>query len=136
MKGGRPGVFPTTRQSTVMAVTSDDDALRARSLGILATTYWKPIYKHVRLKWRKSPNDAEEITQAFFTRAFERELFQSYDPTRARFRSFLRTCLDNFVVQESLSERRLKRGGAIAKVDVDAAEIELAADATADVESV
>ena len=44
--------------------------------------------------------DAEDLTQGFFTRAMEKEFFGGYDPAKARFRTFLRTCLDRFVANE------------------------------------
>jgi DNA-directed RNA polymerase specialized sigma24 family protein len=54
-------------------------------------------------------------------------MFDRYDPARARFRTFLRTCLDRFVSNERKAERRQKRGGDVIRVplDWDGAESEL-----------
>jgi DNA-directed RNA polymerase specialized sigma24 family protein len=48
-----------------------------------------------------------------------REFFDGFDPTRARFRTFLRTCLDHFVANARRAERRLKRGGGVTLLPLD-----------------
>lgn len=89
--------------------------------------YWKPSFKYVRLKWHADPEEAADLTQAFFLRAYEKRFFAGFDPARARFRTFLRTCLDGFVANERKAERRLKRGGdrAMVPLDFEIAEREL-----------
>jgi len=89
--------------------------------------YWKPVYKYLRIKWRKSNADAEDLTQGFFASAIEKNFFYSYDPVRSRFRTFLRTCLDGYAANEEKAARTLKRGGGAIFVPFDfhQAEIEL-----------
>jgi RNA polymerase sigma factor (sigma-70 family) len=120
--------FPTTRASAVRGVRSEDEEERVRSWAALVAAYWRPVYKHVRVRWRRSPADAEDLTQGFFARAVERDFFASYDPDQARFRTFVRLCLDRFVSNENKAEGRVKRGGGteIRSLDFDAAEAELA----------
>ena len=50
-----------------------------------------------------------------------------YDPSQARFRTFVRVCADRFVMNWRQSASRLKRGGGVATVplDFDGAEREL-----------
>lgn len=138
--GGRGGRFPPTRRSAVAGVASDDPAARARSFEILVRAYWKPVYTHVRLRWRRSEAEAADLTQEFFARAFEKEYFATYDPDKALFRTYLKTCLDRFVMESARGERREKRGGGAVKLslDFDLAEREMAALRTsqADVEAV
>ena len=50
--------------------------------------------------------DAQDLTQEFFARAFEKEYLEKYDPARARFRTFVRTCLDGFLANERQRPRR------------------------------
>jgi RNA polymerase sigma factor (sigma-70 family) len=121
--GGR---FPTTRWSAIAGAREGDEAERSRSWDAIVRAYWKPIYKHLRLKWHRSSEDAQDLTQAFFERAMEKEFFATYDPERARFRTFLRTCLDRFASNERKAEKRLKRGGAMRALDWTGAEDELA----------
>ncbi len=125
-----------TRRSAVACVGSDDPAERARSFDVLVRAYWKPVYKHVRLRWRRSPDDARDLTQGFFSRAFEKRWLADYDPAKARFRTYLKTCLDRHVAQHARDESRQKRGGQAIKLslDFDVAEREL--EAAAPVEDV
>lgn len=73
---------------------SDDARERERAWETLVAAYWKPAYKHLRLKWKLTPEGAEDTVQAFFARALERDFFAGYDPGKARFRTFFKLCLD------------------------------------------
>lgn len=118
--------FPLTRQSAVRGAASEDPEVRERSWTTLVGAYWKPAYKHVRVKWSLPAADAADQVQAFFARAVERDLFEGYDPDRARFRTFFKVCLDRQVSNAAAAAQREKRGGPIAALDFDAAERELA----------
>ena len=89
--------FPATHLSLVRRVRSTDADTRARAQDALAAVYWAPIYAHVRLTHRQEPADAEDLTQGFFVEALRRDLFARYEPSRARFRTFVRTCVDSYV---------------------------------------
>ncbi len=119
--------FPTTRRSAIVAARSADAAERRQALGALVAAYWKPVYKLIRLEWGASGEDAQDLTQGFFTRAIEKGFFADYDPARASFRTFLRTCLSGFVANEKKSAQRLKRGGEteLLSLDFEGAEGEL-----------
>src|SRR6059058_5519178 len=119
--------FPVTRHSIVAAMRSAQPDERRSAFDTLVTAYWKPVFKYVRLKWHASPEDAADLTQAFFLRAFEKSFFADFDPARARFRTYLRTCLDGFVANARQADARLKRGGGVRmiSIDVDEAEREL-----------
>jgi RNA polymerase sigma factor (sigma-70 family) len=131
-----PRAFPPTRESLVRAAASPEPAVRRQAFGTLAEGYWSPVYKYLRRKWRADAAEAEDLTQGFFARAFEKRYFDRFDPARARFRTFLRTCLDGFVANERQAGRRLKRGGGalVVSLDVEGAERELARDPRAEVD--
>jgi RNA polymerase sigma factor (sigma-70 family) len=124
--------FPGTRHSIVAAIRSDRTDVRRSAFDTLVTAYWKPVFKYVRLKWHTSPEDAADLTQGFFLRAFEKDFFAGFDSSRARFRTYLRICLDGFVSNARKADTRLKRGGAVTLVpiDFDEAERELRHQAT------
>lgn len=122
-------MFPTTRRSVVLALGSGDAAERERAFDTLLAIYWKPLYKYLRVSWTRSPEDAEDLTQGFFARAFEKDFLAGYDPAKASFRHFLRTLADRYASNERKSARRLKRGGANARLDFDTAEAEIAREA-------
>jgi hypothetical protein len=116
--------FPSTRYSVVSAMRSDAPAERRVAFDALVAAYWKPVFKYVRLKWHASTDEAADLTQGFFLRAFEKDFFAAFDPARARFRTFLRTCLDRFVANTRKADARLKRGGGVTLVPIDVAEAE------------
>ena len=116
--------FPATHLSLVRRVRSDDASTRASAQDALAAVYWAPIYAHVRLTHHQDPADAEDLTQGFFVDALRRDLFARYDPERARFRTFVRRCVDSYVVNALQSEQRLKRGGGMSFVPIDVADVE------------
>jgi RNA polymerase sigma factor (sigma-70 family) len=129
--------FPTTTQSALLAVRSANPVERARSFATLARAYYRPVYALLRVKWRKGPTEAEDLCQAFFAFAFEKHVFGGYDPSRGRFRTYVRALLDHFVARVERSARRLKRGGGAVNVRFDFAggERELAAAGDADPET-
>lgn len=116
--------FPATHLSLVRRAGSRDAATRTGAEEALAAVYWTPIYAHVRLAHRQQPADAQDLTQGFFEEALRRGLFARYDPERARFRTYVRRCVDSYVANVLQAERRLKRGGTAAFVSIEAAEIE------------
>lgn len=124
--GGSDGRFPSTRMSVVESLRSDDDDTRRIARERLVTLYWKPLYKYVRIRWRRSNEDAKDLIQDFFAVAIERDTLASFDPAKASFRTFLRVLLDRQASNEGKSRRRLKRGGDLVALDFDSAEAELA----------
>jgi RNA polymerase sigma factor (sigma-70 family) len=121
------GSFPATRHSVLAALRSTDEGARGRALAVLVEAYWKPVFKYVRLRWHQDPDAAADLTQAFFLRALERDFFDDFDPDRARFRTFVRVCVDRFISNARKAEARLKRGGEIRfeSLDFESAEREL-----------
>jgi len=121
--------FPLTRRSVIEAARSIDREERERALEALCAAYWKPVYKYVRWRWNWAANDAQDLTQGFFAELFERELLDKFDPKKSRLRTYLRVCVDSFVMNEDKWGRRQKRGGNILNVALDfaAAEEELGA---------
>jgi RNA polymerase sigma factor (sigma-70 family) len=120
--------FPTTRRSVVLALASDDVAARTRAFDTLVALYWKPLYKYARVAWRRTREDAEDLTQSFFVRAFEKESLATYDASKASFRTFLRLLFDRSISNEQKASARIKRGGGEVHLDFDAAEAEIGRD--------
>jgi RNA polymerase sigma factor (sigma-70 family) len=114
--GGR---FPLTRFSVIEAARSTDSAERSRALETLCAAYWKPVYKYVRLRWNRAAPDAQDLTQGFFAELLERELLNRFDPRKSRLRTYLRVCVDSFVLNEDKAARRLKRGGNVQHLALD-----------------
>jgi RNA polymerase sigma factor (sigma-70 family) len=96
-----------------------DSNQRSRAIEVLIQLYWMPVYKYLRMKWKKSEEDAQDLTQGFFLRSLEKNFLADYNPEKARFRTYLRTCLDGFASNELKSQNTLKRGGETIQVHLD-----------------
>jgi RNA polymerase sigma factor (sigma-70 family) len=125
--GGPIAAFPATRCSLIRAAGNPDPAIRRQATDSLIVTYWKPVYKYIRIKWKQSNEDAKDLTQAFYVRALDKGFFGRFDPTKARFRTFLRLCVDRFVAKRQRAARSEKRGGQtiLLSLDFDGADEEL-----------
>jgi len=111
--------FPATRWSVIAGVRSEDRAERKRALDVLCEAYWKPVYKYVRLRWNRAASDAQDLTQGFFAEMLERELLNRFDAGKSRLRTYLRLCVDSFVMNEEKAARRQKRGGEVQHLALD-----------------
>lgn len=111
--------FPATRRSVIERIRGDDIDVRRTAFGDLTAGYWRPSYHYLRLHWRLPPEASEDVVQAFFTVAFEKGYVERYDPAKAKFRTFLRTCLDRFVQNTQKAERAEKRGGGVDRLSLD-----------------
>lgn len=123
--GTAPARFPATRPSLILAVRKPE--FRAEALDAIIDAYWKPVYKYARLRWNRSPEDAQDLTQDFFASLLERDLLTRWDPERASFRTYLRLCLDAHAKNALTAAARLKRGGGaqVVSLDFESAEREL-----------
>ncbi len=126
--------FPATRLSVIERLRSGEPDVRRAAFGDVVEGYGKPIYKHLRLTWRLSEDDARDLAQGFLAAAFEKGWLERYEPARARFRTYVRVCADRHVMNWRQSAERQKRGGgAVAlPLDFEGAERELAAQPAGD----
>jgi len=85
----------------------------------LCRTYWYPLYVYVR-RQGNSPEDAQDLTQIFFSRLLEKNYFAKADRDRGKFRTFLLRSLKNFLVNQWKRSGRLKRGGGVEFLSIDA----------------
>lgn len=111
--------FPVTHLSVLERVRSQDPAIRRLAFDDLAGAYWKPAYHYLRLHWSLSPDTAEDAVQAFFTTAFEKQYLERYDVEKAKFRTFLRVCLDRFVQNLRKADGAARRGGGATHLSLD-----------------
>jgi len=102
--------FTTTRWSLVVAAGQHPSPEAQQALETLCRTYWYPLCAFVR-RLGHQPNDAQDLTQAFFTRLLEKDYLQAADPNRGKFRSFLLASFKHFLSKERDRARTQKRGG-------------------------
>lgn len=104
------GQFTTTHWSVVLAAGGEPSSPPAQALETLCRTYWHPLYAFVR-RQGYDPEDAQDLTQAFFERLLEKDYVKGADPTRGRFRTFLLAALKHFLANEWDRTKTVKRGG-------------------------
>ncbi|MCI0541746.1 MAG: sigma-70 family RNA polymerase sigma factor [Verrucomicrobiales bacterium] len=120
---GSVGLFNTTHWSVVLAAGEPDSGEAQQALQTLCQAYWYPLYCYVRRAGHQ-PDDAQDLTQEFFSRLLEKNYVSLARRERGRFRSFLLASLKNFLTNEYHRGTRLKRGGGQAIISLDAAEAE------------
>jgi RNA polymerase sigma factor (sigma-70 family) len=113
------GSFATTHWSVVLLAGQADSPDAAEALEKLCRIYWYPLYVYVR-RQGNSPEDAQDLTQDFFARLLEKNYFAKADRDRGKFRTFLLGSLKNFLVNEWKRAGRLKRGGDLTFLSLDA----------------
>jgi RNA polymerase sigma factor (sigma-70 family) len=123
MSQASPGRFPTTQWSRVISAGDPDAPLARESLAELCNAYWYPLYAYIRRRGHDA-EQAKDLTQDFFARALEKGLLAEADPTRGRFRSFLRTVCAHFLSNRRDWEHARKRGGGRNTLPIDAANAE------------
>ena len=112
-------MFPTTRWTLIFASQQDGEARRP-ALEALLAMYWKPVYFYARRKGL-SVEAAEDAVQGFFLRLLEHDFTARLDPARGRFRSYLLTAMDHFLINLREKEAALKRGGGVRLLSIDTA---------------
>ena len=112
-------VFPDTRVSLVVALSSDDPSLRSRAVDLVVSAYRAPVIAVLRRQWTLDLPDAEDLAHEFFAHALERDWLSRYDRERGRFRTFLRSCLQDYANTSHQAAHRLKRGGHLVPVSLD-----------------
>jgi len=109
--------FVTTRWSVVLGAGQDDTTLAQDALGRLCQTYWYPLYAYVRRKGY-TPEDAQDLTQEFFARLLSKKTLRQIRREGGKFRSFLLTAMNHFLVDEWRKLKAEKRGaGQIVSLD-------------------
>src|SRR5262249_46911356 len=115
--------FPTTHWSWVVQA-GDPSTLPARkALAELCASYWYPVYAFIRRQGHE-PDQAQDLTQAFFVHLLEKGALAAADPSRGKFRSFVRTACAHFLADQRDRARARKRGGDQIILSIDARDAE------------
>jgi RNA polymerase sigma-70 factor (ECF subfamily) len=113
----------TTQWSQVLAARDGSSTEAHRALEELCVAYWQPLYAFLR-RLGCDPEEARDLTQAYFAELLEKDFLADVDADKGRFRSFLFTSMRHFLFHERDRSKALKRGGGttVLSLDVDAAE--------------
>ena len=115
--------FHTTRWTIVMRAAESQAEGGQSALAELYRLYWYPLYIFARRRGY-SPEDAQDLTQSFFLHLLEHRALTHVDRLKGKFRCFLLASFQNHLSDAIDRARRLKRGGDIELVQLDAEEAE------------
>ncbi|MCE9580978.1 MAG: sigma-70 family RNA polymerase sigma factor [Planctomycetes bacterium] len=111
--------FPPTMWSKVLSAGQGSST----ALDLMARWYRPVVLKLVGwyVSGRRVRHDPEDVTQEFFLHLMGRqgEIFGSADPSRGRFRAWLRACLRNWLNNWDDRVRAAKRGGGVHETSLD-----------------
>ena len=115
--------FQTTSWGVLRQATAGSETAAREALGRLCETYWPPVYAFVRRRGH-APSDAEDLTQSYFARFFEKGYVHDFRPEKGRFRTFLLASVSHFLANEWDRGQAQKRGGGKPGISLDAATAE------------
>jgi RNA polymerase sigma-70 factor (ECF subfamily) len=102
--------MPSTLWSVVLRAREGCGPQAREALTALCRAYWYPLYVYVR-RQVGSAEQAEDLTQAFFTNLLEKDFLVSVDARKGKFRAYLLACCKHFLANERDRQRAGKRGG-------------------------
>ena len=114
------GAFPPTRWTWVSEAKEEETSEVAMNL--LCGIYWYPLFAAARFKHGLDYHRAQDITQGFWQWFLEKDFLSRAQPERGKFRNFLMSYFDNFVLHEWRAERAQKRGGGALMISRDGEE--------------
>jgi RNA polymerase sigma-70 factor (ECF subfamily) len=123
LRAGKVAAWFVTTHWTVVLTAARHDTTRTRvALAELCQIYWYPLYAYVRRRG-SSPEDAQDLTQAFFERLIEKDTLAQITREGGKFRSFLLTALNHFLIDAiKWTIARKRGGGQIIQLDALSAE--------------
>ena len=96
--GGVEEAFLTTHWSLIEKVAIAEIDKNTALIDLLLVRYWKPVYCYLRRRGYDN-EDAKDLTQGFFQEVvLGRNLINKADQTKGRFRTFLLTALNRYLI--------------------------------------
>jgi RNA polymerase sigma-70 factor (ECF subfamily) len=118
LNGPEPGRFATTHWSVVLAAGDRESPQARAALAELCAAYWHPLYAYVR-RLGYGVDQAQDLTQEFFTRFLEKNYLREVDRERGKFRTFLLVSFRHFLANEYDRATAQKRGGGRSVLSLD-----------------
>lgn len=113
-------MFPSTSWSALRQVRDRASPDYARQLERLAALYWKPVFCVIRHGWRRTDDDARDLTQDFFaSNMLDGRLFETFVPDRGSFRAYLKGAVGHFMGKTVRAAETQKRGGGRVALSLD-----------------
>ncbi len=103
-EASRSAAFPTTHWSRVIAAGDRAAPEAHAALAELCDAYWYPIYALIRRRGHRSEESCD-LAQDYFTRLLEKGVIAAADQSKGRFRAFLRTDCQHFLIDHHRRQR-------------------------------
>lgn len=124
---GRPGLFPSTRWTLVLAARERPEQ-RREALAQLLAPRWKALWVLARKKGLDAA-EAQDAVQSFVERLLEGDLLGRLAPGRGTLRAYLKTAFAHHLVNLHEHAHAAKRSGDAPPVPLDELEAQLSAPA-------
>lgn len=102
-------LFANTLWSTILKAGSEQEAVRAPAMERLLARYRKPIILHIQYSQRSGYAEAEELAHDFFQHWMRSNLLAGVAPEGGRFRTFIKQCIRNFLIDKNRKQSAAKR---------------------------
>lgn len=112
------GLFAATRWSVIMQAREKSES----ALATLCESYRQPLLIYLRSKLAQHGQPihlAEDQVQGFMLHLLSRDFLQNVSPDKGKFRTFLKSCVDNYLRDLAAKEKAAKRGGGKAVASLD-----------------
>jgi RNA polymerase sigma-70 factor (ECF subfamily) len=118
--GSPGGFFEATLWSTIIKAKDGDESTRSAAMDRMLARYRQPILRHIQDCQRCEPEQAEDLCQGFLTQCLRLDFLKRVAPEHGRFRTFIKTCIGNFLRDEHVRASAQKRGGGQTPESLDA----------------
>jgi len=120
-----PGLeqFSTTRWNVVLLAGEEASPRADEALEQLCRTYWFPLYAYLR-RLSYGPQDAQNLTEAFFGRLLGKNAGATTDRRKGKFRTFLLGSLNHFLAYERDRGNDATHPGGQATISIEGREAE------------
>lgn len=113
-------IFPATRWTLVARAVGPDGTAQPLALAELVRLYAPALRAHLLQNLRYDEHRADDLLQGFLAdKVLEQRLIGHADPQRGRFRTFLLSALDRYVVDEHRRDSARKRAPKNEVFDID-----------------
>ena len=103
------GFFDNTHWSTIIKAKEGDEQTRFAALERLLNRYRRPIILHIQHSQRCDETKAEDLAHEFIQHWIHKEILGHVSPEKGRFRTFLKDCIRNFLIDHHRKENAAKR---------------------------
>ena len=103
------GFFEKTLWSTILKAKATDEQTRQAALERLLGRYRRPIIRHIQHSQRCDESKAEDLAHEFIQHWIRKEILKDLSPDHGRFRTFIKACINNFLIDYHRKENTGKR---------------------------